>query len=349
MAGAILGILVGAAVSCSSPPSTDDAHSSGTAAQSASSRSRGSETATTPGDALNGVFIGGKRDTVTDFEQWLGRPINTVVDFPTPTSWSLLQNPKEMEHWRGKPYRLTVSLPMIPTGEKASMADGAAGSYDRHFAEYGRRLVELGHSDAIIRVGWEYNLATSYSYASDPATFIPYFRRIVSQLRSVPGQRFVLMWNPHGGEHEQDATRFYPGDDVVDVIGVDVYDSGYRADGYPYPKDCDDTCKHNRADVMWRSMLYGGPRGLHFWSNYARDHNKPMALPEWGLWSSTVHPGGDDNPLFIQRMHDFIEEPNNRVMMHAYFDYDNPTDKHSLRTGAFPKSADLYRQLFGKG
>ena len=47
-----------------------------------------------------------------------------------------------------------------------------------------------------------------------------------------------------------------------------------------------------------------------------------MTLPEWGLWGGTRYPGGNDNPTFIERMNAFIHDPANRVIMHAYFEWD---------------------------
>ena len=42
-------------------------------------------------------------------------------------------------------------------------------------------------------------------------------------MRSVPGQTFLFEWCPNHGRHAMDPTEAYPGDDVVDVIGMDVY------------------------------------------------------------------------------------------------------------------------------
>jgi hypothetical protein len=62
----------------------------------------------------------------------------------------------------------------------------------------------------------------------------------------------------------------YPGDDMVDIVGVDFYDM------YPaYP---------DRAawDAGFRSTQNGGPRGLGTWLEFAKAHGKRLSVPEWG-------------------------------------------------------------------
>ncbi|GAB76829.1 Glycosyl hydrolase family 26 [Austwickia chelonae] len=299
---------------------------------------------------LTGVFRGTQRGQVEEFVSWLGKPVDAVIDFQAAATWQQLSNPSYLfDHWAGSPYRLVLSVPMRPLKENADNASGAKGAYDAHFATLGKELVKRGYADAMIRVGWEYNMEGSYSYATDPASFNAYFRRIASVLRSTPGQRFTLIWNPGNGSQgvTQDASRFYPGDDVVDVIGIDIYDTGFHPKGYPYPADCDQECRAQRSTFMWDNVIYGGERGLKFWTDFARARNKPMAFPEWGLWSGTKYPGGDDNSDFVDRMNGFIKDPANRVVMHSYFEWDNEGDTHSLVKN-FPKAGAHFKAEWGK-
>lgn len=304
----------------------------------------------TPARAMVGVFRGTDRAKVAAFETWLGRPLDAVVDFPARDTWAQIEDPGYLlEHWRGAPYRLVISIPTRPRTGGATDAAGARGDYDRHFAALGRALVRHGRADAMIRVGWEFNLTVSDSFSHDPATFRAYFRRIVAALRSAPGQNFHIIWNPGNGHQPSphDAGLFYPGDDVVDSIGLDVYDSAFSPKGYPLPHQCAAQCVSARVDHTWNEFIYGGPRGLKYWADFARMHGKPMTLPEWGLWGGTRYPGGNDNPTFIERMNAFIHDPANRVIMHAYFEWDNPEDRHSL-LGSFPRSADVFRRSWGE-
>lgn len=76
--------------------------------------------------------------------------------------------------------------------------------------------------------------------------FNAYFRRAAAALPSAPDERFAIVWIPGRGKQEQDATHFYLGDDVVDVIGPDVYDSGYHEDGYLNAATGKESCSGRR-------------------------------------------------------------------------------------------------------
>jgi hypothetical protein len=162
-------------------------------------------------------------------------------------------------------------------------------------------------------------------------------------MRSVPGQKFEFDWNVNNGHNTVDAMDYYPGDDVVDYVGVDVYDVSWVGDSYPYPEGCDDACRTQRQDEAW-TEVYDDPRGLRFWAAFAASHGKPLSLPEWGLWERPDGHGGGENPAFIQRMHDFIDTHD--VAYQAYFEYSAQDGPHRLMED-FPASAPVFLRLFG--
>ncbi len=44
-----------------------------------------------------------------------------------------------------------------------------------------------------------------------------------------------------------------------------------------------------------------------FWTDFAKQHDKPVSLPEWGMWDLYADSsGGKDNPQFVEYMYDFI-------------------------------------------
>jgi hypothetical protein len=169
-------------------------------------------------------------------------------------------------------------------------------------------------------------------------------------MRSVPGQKFKIDWNPNNGFNKNYGDKYYPGDKYVDYIGIDAYDiDGNR---YPYPKNCNAACRLDRQTTAWNEVIYGSPRGLKYWSIFAEDHGKQMSFPEWALWrvpedaaKAGNYQGGEDNPYFIQQMYDFITWKRNNVAYAAYFNYDGPDGEHSL-DAAFPESAKLFKKLF---
>ena len=292
-----------------------------------------------------GVFRGTSRAEVERYEEWLGRKVDYVVDFSTRDTWEQIADPQLLlTEWRDSGYRVVHGLAMLPMADQtATLAAGARGEYDHWYRELATRLVAGGQADAILRLGWEFNLASSRWLADDPEVFVTYWRRVVTAMRSVPGQRFEFDWNINNGRNEIDAMRYWPGDDVVDYVGVDVYDMSWAFGTYPYPEGCDAACRTERQDRAWNHIL-NDERGLRFWAAFAVEHGKPMSLPEWGLWERPDGHGGGENPAFVRRMHDFVSTHD--VAYQAYFEYSAGDGPHRLMEG-FPASAPVFRQLFG--
>jgi hypothetical protein len=295
-----------------------------------------------------GVFRGTDPVQVRAFETWLGRDVDYVVDFSARAGWQDISNPRnQLASWRNSPYRQVYGLAMLPTDDgSATMQRGADGDYDGYFSTLARRLVAAGQQDAILRLGWEFNLGDSRWSTDEPQVFISYWQHVVSAMRAQPGQQFEFDWNPNNGENPYDATSYYPGDDVVDYIGVDAYDVSWRAGSYPYPEVCDQKCRLARQRTAWEKVIYGGERGLRFWSRFAAQHGKPLSLPEWGLWSRPDQHGGGEDAYYLRQMEQFIADPANDVAYQAYFEFNAPDGRHRLMT-TFPASGEVFRALFG--
>lgn len=291
-----------------------------------------------------GVFRHTSLDNVREFERWSGQSLSHVIDFSSREDWRDIAAPDYMlEEWQGSGLRPVYALAMVPDQVPATMEQGAAGEYDKHFRELAERLVEHDQADAILRVGWEFNLRAS-RYNTDPETFRSYFRRIVTVMREVPGQQLEFDWNVNNGPSGDDATPFYPGDDVVDYVGVDTYDVSPQA--YPYPEPCDDGCRQERQDQAWEQIL-NGELGLSYWRDFARDRGKPLSVPEWGVWERQDGIGGGDNPTFIRRMHEFLHDEDHQVAYHAYFESNNNGVGPHRLMASFPEAGRVYRSLFG--
>ena len=130
-------------------------------------------------------------------------------------------------------------------------------------------------------------------FTKDHNAFSTYWRNIVEAMRAEPGNAFQFDWNVNNGAGPVDATHYYPGDDVVDFVGVDAYDVAGTV--YPYPKTCDRACRSSVQDRAWDTVIFGGNRSLSFWSKFASQHKKPLSVPEWGLWRSRDGIGGAES------------------------------------------------------
>jgi len=159
---------------------------------------------------------------------------------------------------------------------------GAEGQFDEHFRRLAERLVLLGVPDTVIVLGWEMN-GTTYTHrcGPDPTAWKAYWNRIVTTMRSVPGQEFRFDFAPSRGRDAVPWTECYPGDDVVDIIGMDSYDQ-------PPARTFDEQVNE--------------PYGLQKQVDFAAEHGKPISYPEWGLFRN------GDNPEYMRRMLEWIEQ-----------------------------------------
>ena len=136
---------------------------------------------------------------------------------------------------------------------------------------------------------------------------------------------FKYDWCPGWGPQDSPADLAYPGDDVVDYIGLDVYD--FKHEG--------------SVEERWNTFYLKAPFGLEWHRDFAARHGKPMSYPEWGVGNF------GDNPYFIQQMHDWFVANQQNIAYAAYFDVDGlwPTQ---IDNDKFPKSQKLFRKLFGR-
>ncbi|WP_405787539.1 glycosyl hydrolase [Streptomyces sp. NBC_01367] len=195
---------------------------------------------------------------------------------------------------------------------------GAEGQYDRHFQRLAERLVELGVPDTVIVLGWEMNGVTyTHRCAPDPENWKAYWKRIVKTMRAVPGQEFTFDFAPNRGTDAIGWTKCYPGDDVVDVIGMDSYDQGPG---------------HTFDDQITQ------PYGLQHQVNFAKAHGKPISYPEWGLFRR------GDNPEYVRRMLKWIAQ--HKPLYHTITDYcphgvwqckQNPESSKAFRDALTPE------------
>ncbi|MEW1632948.1 glycosyl hydrolase [Streptomyces sp. NPDC093801] len=268
-------------------------------------------------------------DRMQGLSRWLGgtelRAGHTYL--PGDTWVNIEGAPDSLRNWarwrKERRNRLFVlNVPMFE-GNEADVPDhrvaeliraGAQGEYDHHFRRLGERLVGLGVPDTVIVLGWEMN---GYNYTHrckpDPENWKRYWRRIVDAMRSVEGQKFRFDFAPNRGRDSIAWTRCYPGDDVVDIVGMDSYDQP--------PGDSFDE-------------MVDQPYGLQQHVDFAKAHHKQISYPEWGLFRN------GDNPEYMRRMLAWIDE--HRPLYHSITDY----CPHGVwQCGENPRSARVFREF----
>ncbi|WP_309062067.1 glycosyl hydrolase [Streptomyces sp.] len=279
-----------------------------------------------------GAFLASDARGVARMEQlsrWLGGAELRVGHTYLPGNhWSDIEGDigflEDWAHWRTAEddRMLVLNVPMQERNEEGVPDDevrrllrrGAAGEFDHHFRALAERLVELKVPDAILVLGWEMN-GTTYTHrcGPDPESWKKYWNRIVTTMRAVPGQKFRFDFTPSRGRDAIPWTQCYPGDDTVDVIGMDSYDQ-------PAGMSFDEQVRE--------------PYGLQAHVDFAKAHGKPLSYPEWGLFRN------GDNPEYMRRMLAWMDE--HRPLYNTVTDY----CPHGVwQCGENPESSRVYRSV----
>ena len=185
------------------------------------------------------------------------------------------------------------------TGTSAALVAAAAGKDNPKFYDLGKLLVKDGFGNTIIDLGREMN-GTWYEWSehrappSDPKAYIRAWQRIVTTMRSVPGQHFKFLWTVF-----MDSAALadaWPGSKYVDYIGSDIFD-WYGGPKNTYPHTASGALDHA---TKWQQILTSEPGGLNWVAAFSKATGKPVIIPEYGLDFHTF--GGQDDTYFLTRM-----------------------------------------------
>jgi hypothetical protein len=266
---------------------------------------------------------------------WLGSTstVKYAQDFIDATDWSHISNPWQLSNWKGSPFTMIWGVPMLPCGAPSTQCSTnvsdydlvANGGADGYFKTLAQNLVSAGFGSSYIRLGWEFNAdwmawgicnsdgSGLTSWASD---FVPAFRNIVSSMRSVSGSNFKFIWNPIDSSNAScpgaNLENFYPGDSYVDTVASDVYDGVGSATSSDAARFTDMLGGVNAGGFTSETpAAINGQQftgyGLNWLAAFGKEHNKQVALPEWGLDSSDMDGGGGDDPYFVTQMANWIK------------------------------------------
>jgi hypothetical protein len=236
------------------------------------------------------------RETRSRMVRWLGgaRPIETGQNMPSSlvlpargAPWVGAYDPNFTLYGEGNPlrswyvrqddseyfarvldYAAGRFLPMItiePYGEGDVLARVTSGGADDEIRAMAKAVAARPLPQVLIRWGHEMDLSLLYPWSDrDPATYRTAYRRVVSIFRAEGATAAQFVWSPAG---EAVAVDYYPGDDVVDQVGVTVL-----------------------ADEQWEALA-GLPSQSFvdiFGPRYARlaPFGKPMMIAELGVSGS---------------------------------------------------------------
>ncbi len=293
---------------------------------------------------LSGIWLGGAMDAevVHEFGEWRGSDAEVLTTYPAYKTWDEISE----SNWHVATYdgfrgRLAYGLPLLPRRQAATLAEVAAGEHDQVWRDVANTLLRNGRERTFVRIGLEANGHWfPWGANADTAADFQAAYRHVAQVMKAVAPRLVFVFDITCGESLRGAeddrlaslTRLYPGDDVVDVIGCDRYDSwGQIA----------------RTEKEWQATLRPpDAAGMIDVVEFAKKHDKQFAVPEWGI-VSTDNNGTGDNPFFMAKMHQFFWAHRDQLAFENYFDEPGPSLGSSLFLKAQnPDSASIYQKLW---
>ena len=283
--------------------------------------------ATTTSATRVSVYVGNTTAGLNQFQSWLGRGVDTLELQGGAASWS---DWKSSLSWQASLFRpmsvdILWSVPLIPKG--ATLDAAATGAYDANYKALAQQFLNLWPNDQQIylRVGWEFNGTGWFPWSAvgKATQYKAAFRHFVLAFRSVSPTRFKFEWTPNIGNVGMDPTTAYPGDDVVDVIGMDFY--------YDTKWLGTDPAKawNTTVNEKW---------GLQWHQDFAAAHNKPTAYAEWGVNSDTAGPYLTLADQWFTSHH---------VLYQNYWN-SNSNFAAEMSNGQYPHAAATYKSVFGK-
>ena len=288
----------------------------------------------------NGQWSSGAiSDNLDDFAAWRGQPLGNTGLWPNRASWGEVQNPDIYGNLSklSKYEAVWVAAAMLPEDGSGNFAACAKGEYDGYFKTYGETVKKAGRDKptTYIRLGWEangnwYDWSIGDDVEAYKACFVKEAQAITSAAPNVQ-----IEWNMNKDSHmSRSVADAYPGNNVVDVVGVDFYDM------WPaYPDKA-------AWDEDYMATQNGGPRGIGSWLAFAKANGKKISFAEWGI--NRDGGGGGDHPYYIEAMHNFFKTNSADIAYETYF---NTLDEGFMifPAGTNPAASAKYRELWSAG
>lgn len=271
-----------------------------------------------------------------EFATWRGSPV-TIAGVWSDATADDQENQWAYKDYKDFPENLDLSVGAIYGSETfASVANGtldtrlkkALSEVDANWGSKKTIFLRFAHE---FNGSW-YKWSVKKSNVEDYKKAFQRFHGLVQSELVAKGRNAKVVWSPNDGSHsDASAEEMYPGDQYVDVIGVDSYDWDPQ-----------------RTESNWESAANakekdGSPRGIEAWRQFALAKGKPMAFPEWGCNPSEIV----DCPFYIKKMNEFFRANAGTGPGQVWYEiYFNAWDKDKIfPTTNVPQAAAMYKSL----
>ena len=272
------------------------------------------------------MFSGADASYLDQEQEWLGASLDSVMVFGGCAGWTdwltSIQSARGAFAPTGKD--VLWSVPLIVDG--ATLAAAAGGAYDTNYTALAQYLAANSSDDSqiYVRLGWEFN-GTGYnawSAVGQPQNYVGAFQHAVAAFRAV-SDKFRFEWTPNKGDVGMNPEDAYPGDQYVDVIGMDFYWETTRSWSIADP-------------VKAWNYFVNEKYGLQWHQDFAAAHNKPTAYAEWAVNSNNAS-------AFIKLAAQWFESHN--VLYQSYWN-SNSNFQGKLSDNQYPDSGAAYKAAF---
>lgn len=253
------------------------------------------------------AFMNVSVDTWADPSQW-----NTSNNYLA-LSWSLSSASKLVP---------ILSIPLCASKETSRLPvfeAFASGVYDPMLRTLIASWRDYGFPNLYVRLAWDANLLSTPwhegSTISEIAAWIAAFQHVSDVVRGVPGASVKVIFSPaiSAGDGVQFEHK-YPGDEAVDLIGLDLSSSLSPVDYYSWSRNngsYDPDLATWSADPVNRMHYWDWPSatqlfptgvsgdgsvGLGYLTYFASAHSKNICIPQSGVGGSVT--GGSPNAGF---------------------------------------------------
>ena len=270
-----------------------------------------------------GVYAGFYPEGVTAFESWLDGSTSFIALHTGKANWTDWLNSINTELKYFAPltstHQLDWTIPMFVDG--GTLPAAASGAYNSYYVQAAKALVAglPNESTIYVRVGEEFNLAGfPWTATNDPQDYVKAYQDFVTAFRSV-SSKFKFEWNVNEANTGMNPASAYPGDNYVDIIGMDFY--------YKAAYDGSDPLK------AWNNKV-NDTYGLQWLENFATAHGKPTAYSEWGVDSNTAGP-------YVQKAFQWFASHN--VVYDNYWDANQGGFNGQIDNGQYAAAASAFK------
>ena len=277
---------------------------------------------TPPSDSTTACVYGAHEISILDqFERLFGQNISCAMVYNNVSAtWDQWEHPWFVDYrnepnldwnrWATAPAtrrQLVITQNLIPSSLLGTpwLREGAAGEFTAHATELARDLIAAGLGDSIIRLSPEdngtWNSDSLGSTTERWRLWDEFWSKTVEAMKSVPGANFKFDWCIAALWRPLPLSEIYPGNKVVDIIGIDAYDTGNLG---------------ATPQARW-ARVYSGPDGITAVLSFARAHGKPISIPEWGVSRRDESDGFGDDPVFVNGIASVVRD--NDVAYQSYF------------------------------